>query len=312
MTKGSRLKSMTASRRWESYKAFLLVLPVLVYIFIFKYKPLWGWIYAFFNYKPGRDLADCTFVGLKNFTSLFTNPVMLKNMLRVMKNTFGIQFLGYLVSPLPMLFAIFLSELRSKKFQKIVQTVCTLPHFISWVILYSLMVSIFSHNGLINNILLDLGWIDKATNHLVSTENVWIKQVLIEQWKGLGWGSIVYFASIAGIDQSLYEAAAIDGASRMQRIRHITIPQLIPTYFVLLVMSIGKFLNTGVEEFMVFSNPLNKEFLETLDLYVYNLGIGSGQISYSVAVGMMKSVVAIVLFTGANWVSKKVREESIF
>lgn len=307
-----KTKTLSNRRKRESYKVFLLVLPAILYVVLFKYVPLWGWVYAFFHYKPGRDLADCAFVGLKNFTSLFNNPVMLQNVLRVLKNTFGIQFLAYAFSPLPMFFAIFLSELKSKKFQKVVQTISTLPHFISWVIMYSLMVSMFSYNGVVNNVLLEAGLIDKATNYLVSNEHVWIKQVLIEQWKGIGWSAIVYFASIAGIDQSLYEAAAVDGATRMQRIRYITIPQLIPTYFVLLVMSIGKFLNTGVEEFMVFSNALNKDYLETLDLYVYNLGIGSGQISYSVAVGMLKSIVAIILFASANWFSKKIRDESIF
>lgn len=299
-------------RKREAYKVFLLVLPAIVYIFVFNYAPLWGWVYAFFNYKPGRDLADCTYVGLKNFTSLFSNPILFKNAMNSIKNTFGMQFLSYALTPLPMFFAIFLSELRSKKFQKVIQTICTLPHFISWVILYSLMVSIFSHNGLLNNVLLDLGLIEKTTNYLASADHVWIKQVLIQQWKDLGWSSVVYFAAIAGIDQSLYEAAAVDGATRMQKIWHITVPSLIPTYFVLLIMSIGKFLNTGVEQYMIFSNALNKVHLETLDLYVYNLGIGNGQISYSVAVGMMKSIVAITLFASANWFSKKIREESIF
>lgn len=299
-------------RKRESYKVFLLALPVILYVILFKYIPLWGWIYSFFNYKPGRDLADCTYVGLKNFKALFDNPVLLDNLLRVLKNTFGMQGLMYLLTPLPMFFAIFLSEVKSKKFQKVVQTISTLPHFLSWVIVYSLMLGVLSYNGVVNNLLLEFGLIEKATNYLASSNNVWIKQTFIREWKEIGWSAIVYFAAIAGIDQTLYEAAAVDGAKRMQRIWYITIPQLIPTYFVLLVMNLGKFLNTGIDQYLVFSNPMNKDYLETLDLYVYNLGIGSNQISYSIAVGMMKSVVAIVLFASANWFSKKVRDESIF
>lgn len=299
-------------RKKESIKVFLLLLPIILYIFVFKYLPLWGWVYAFFNYKPGRSLANCTYVGLKNFKALFDNPVLVQNILRVLKNTFGMQGLAYLLTPLPMLFAIFLSELKSKKFQKIVQTISTLPHFLSWVIVYSLLYGVLSYNGVVNNLLLEFGIVEKATNYLASSENVWITQTMVREWKGIGWSAIVYFAAIAGIDQTLYEAAAVDGAKRMQRIWHITIPQLIPTYFVLLIMNLGKFLNTGIEQYMVFSNPLNKDSLETLDLYVYNLGIGTSQYSYSIAVGMLKSVVAVILFASANWFSKKVRKESIF
>ena len=188
----------------------------------------------------------------------------------------------------------------------------TLPNFIGWVIIYSLVNSFFSTNGLVNNILLELGVISEPFNLMTSGDHVWIRMVLLQQWKNLGWSAIVYFASIAGIDQQMYEAAMVDGANRMQRIRYISIPMLIPTYFVLLIMSIGNFLNTGVDQYLAFGNALNKEAIEVLDLYVYNLGIGSGQISFSVAVGIMKSVVAIILFAGANFASKKIRGTSVF
>lgn len=143
-------------------------------------------------------------------------------------------------------------------------------------------------------------------------KHVWLIQVLLQQWKSLGWSSIIYFAAIAGLDQELFEAAMVDGAGRWKRIWYITIPQLIPTYFVLLIMSIGNFLNTGVDQYLAFGNALNKEHIEVLDLYVYNLGVGSGQISFSVAVGIMKSFVAFVLFFLANTISKKVRGTSVF
>lgn len=299
--------------KWNDFVLFLYVLPGLAYIIIFNYLPLWGWSYSLFSYKVGRALFDCEFVGVRNFTALFGNAVLRGNLFRVLRNTLMMYLLGQLFSPVSPLFAVFLTEVKSKAFQKVTQTLTTLPHFISWVIMYSLMLSIFAYNGLVNNILLDLGLISEAKNYLASDQNVWLTQVLLQQWKNFGWGAIVYFAAIAGIDQELYEAAMVDGAGRMRRVWHITLPHLIPTYFVLLVMSIGRVLNTGVDQFLVFGNALNKNHIETLDLYVYNLGIGSGQISYSVAVSIMKTFVALVMFSSANWASKLVREgQSLF
>ncbi len=300
----------THSKKWESYKLFLYVLPCLIFIFIFKYLPLWGWSYAFFQYKPGRDLFKCAFVGLQNFTALFGNAVMRNNLLRVLRNTFGIQILNYLLMPVPMLFAIFLSEIKSTKFQKAVQTLTTLPHFISWVIMFSLATSLFGNSGVVNAVLKNFG--AEGINILTSDQHVWLIQSLLALWKSLGWSAIIYFAAITGLDQEVYEAAMVDGASRWQKIRYITIPLLIPTFFVLLIMGIGNFLNSGIDQFLAFGNAMNKEYIEVLDLYVYNLGIGNGQISFSVAVGMMKSVVAVVLFALANFASKKIRGTSVF
>lgn len=300
----------THSKKWESYKLFLYVLPCLIFIFIFKYLPLWGWSYAFFQYKPGRDLFKCAFVGLQNFTALFGNAVMRNNLLRVLRNTFGIQILNYLLMPVPMLFAIFLSEIKSTKFQKAVQTLTTLPHFISWVIMFSLATSLFGNSGVVNAVLKNFG--AEGINILTTDQHVWLIQSLLALWKSLGWSAIIYFAAITGLDQEVYEAAMVDGASRWQKIRYITIPLLIPTFFVLLTMGIGNFLNSGIDQFLAFGNAMNKEYIEVLDLYVYNLGIGNGQISFSVAVGMMKSVVAVVLFALANFASKKIRGTSVF
>ena len=300
----------THSKKWESYKLFLYVLPCLIFIFIFKYLPLWGWSYAFFQYKPGRDLFKCAFVGLQNFTALFGNAVMRNNLLRVLRNTFGIQILNYLLMPVPMLFAIFLSEIKSTKFQKAVQTLTTLPHFISWVLMFSLATSLFGNSGVVNAVLKNFG--AEGINILTTDQHVWLIQSLLALWKSLGWSAIIYFAAITGLDQEVYEAAMVDGASRWQKIRYITIPLLIPTFFVLLIMGIGNFLNSGIDQFLAFGNAMNKEYIEVLDLYVYNLGIGNGQISFSVAVGMMKSVVAVVLFALANFASKKIRGTSVF
>ena len=171
----------THSKKWESYKLFLYVLPCLIFIFIFKYLPLWGWSYAFFQYKPGRDLFKCAFVGLQNFTALFGNAVMRNNLLRVLRNTFGIQILNYLLMPVPMLFAIFLSEIKSTKFQKAVQTLTTLPHFISWVIMFSLATSLFGNSGVVNAVLKNFG--AEGINILTTDQHVWLIQSLLALWK---------------------------------------------------------------------------------------------------------------------------------
>lgn len=299
------------SKQWESKKLFFFVLPCLIFIFIFHYMPLWGWSYAFFQYKPGLPLSECKFVGLDNFTALFGNAVMRDNLFRVLRNTFGIQLLNYLLMPVPMLFAIFLSEIKSTRFQKVVQTLTTLPYFISWVIMFSLATSLFGNSGVINAVLREFG-VENGINILTTDQHVWIIQSLLALWKTLGWNAIIYFAAITGLDQEVYEAAMVDGASRWQKIRYITIPLLIPTFFVLLIMGIGNFLNSGIDQFLAFGNAMNKDTIEVLDLYVYNLGIGNGQISFSVAVGMMKSLVALVLFATANFASKKIRGTSVF
>lgn len=308
-----RLRHKTGNMKREGGKLLLMMLPCLLIIFIFSYLPLWGWAYAFFQYKPGKSLTECEFVGLQNFTYLFSNPVMRQRLFEVLRNTFAIHGIGYLFSPLSAIFAIFLNEMHFAKVRRAVQTITTLPYFISWVIMYSLAFAMFAvDGGFVNNVLLSLGITNAPIDFLASKNNVWLTQCLYQLWKNLGWNAIIYLATIVGIDPELYEAAMVEGAGRMQRIWHITVPHLIPTYFVLLIISIGNFLNTGMEQYMVFSNAMNKPYIEVLDLYVYNMGIGSGLISYATAVGIMKSAVALVLLTFANKLSKKVRGESVF
>lgn len=305
-------KKRLSSKR-DGGKLLLLLLPCLLIVFIFNYLPLWGWSYAFFQYKPGKSLLNSDFVGLKNFTVLFSNPVMFKRLIEVLRNTFAIHGIGYLFSPLPAIFAIFLNEMHWPKVRRTIQTLTTLPYFISWVVMYSLAFAMFAvDGGFVNNVLLSSGIIGKPTDFLGSKDHVWIVQNLYQIWKGLGWNAIIYLAAISGIDTELYEAAMVEGAGRMRRIWHITVPHLIPTYFVLLIIGIGNFLNTGMEQYLIFSNAMNKPFIEVLDLYVYNLGIGNGLISYATAVGIMKSIVALILLSAANALSKKVRGESVF
>jgi putative aldouronate transport system permease protein len=302
-----------SNKAWRGLTPFLFVIPGMCIVFMFEYLPLWGWVVSLYDYQAalGRSLARSSFVGLENFTYLFTNAAMRDKLLEVLRNTFAMHLMGYLLSPLPMIFAVLLSEMHGRKFKKLVQTVSTLPNFISWVIMLSLATALFGSSGAVNNILRMLG--QPPVNILTSTSwTSWITMVLLSTWKGLGWSSIIYFAAISGIDQEMYEAAMVDGAGKMQRIWHITMPQLIPTYFVLLIISIGNFLNTGIDQYLAFGNANNMAYVQTLDLYVYRLGIGSGMTAFSVAVGIMKTIVAFVLFFGANWASKKIRGSSVF
>ena len=307
---------MNAIKKMEKqsgFRLFLLILPLLMLVFVFSYMPLYGWIYAFFNYKPGKALFACEFVGLDNFKIMFADSYAVKNIVRVMKNTLGMSFLGILTSVLPMGFAILLSEIKNKPFRKFVQTSVTIPNFISWVLVYSIAYVMFSVNdGFVNRMLVSMGILDQGVNFLASPNHVWLTMTAWGLWKGLGWNAIMYIAALTSIDDELYEAAKIDGAGRFQLIRHITVPGLLPTFFVLLILSIANLLNNGMEQYYIFQNAMNKESIEVLDLYVYNQGMVGYNYSFSTAVSMLKSVVSIVLLFFANTTSRLVRGESVF
>ncbi len=299
------------TKKLYSYKLFLMVFPFLVLVFLFSYFPLHGWAYAFYDYRPPFQLKDCEFVGLKWFTTLFSNASKRKQIFDVMLNTFAMSGLSILFSWLPMAFAILLSEIKCNWFKKVVQTLTTLPHFISWVLVYALAFSLFSSSGMVNNLCIRLGVYDTPVLYLQMTDHVWMMMWLLSTWKGTGWSAIMYIAAIAGIDQELYEAAYVDGAGRFRVIWHITIPSLLPTYFVLLMMNVANFLNNGVDQYYVFQNAFNKDKIQVLDLYVYNLGLGSGSYSLSTAISIMKSIVSLTLLFTVNTLSKTLRGESI-
>ena len=300
-----------SAKQKQGFRLFLFTTPLLIAVFVFSYLPLAFWSVAFFDYRLGFNLLDTPFVGLNHFTSLFANVSIRMDFFRVLRNTLGMSFLAILVSPLPMFFAIALSEARSKYFSRITQTISTIPNFLSWVLIYALAFSMLSVNtGVVNNILVEFG--REPHNFLASPNNVWITMTLYGVWRGLGWGAIIYIAAISGIDQELFEAADIDGASRMQRIRYIKVPCLLPTFFVLLLLSIGNFLNSDFERVFVFSNAMNIEAIETIDLFVFNRGLTGRNVPLATAVGMSRSLVSLVLLFTANALSKLFREESIF
>ncbi len=295
----------------EGKKMFLLILPFLILSFLFSYYPLHGWIYALYDYRAPLKLSQTEFVGLKWFKALYSNPTQVKQLLVVLKNTFAMSFLGIATSFLPVLFAIFLSEIKSKWFKNVVQTLTTLPNFISWTLVYAVAFSLFSTTGMVNSVLQQLGFIDAPLKFLDSSEHVWLSMILWSTWKGLGWGAIMYLAAISGIDQEMFEAARVDGAGRFAIIRKIMIPSLMPTYLVMLMFTVSNILSNGMDQYYVFQNSFNKQSIQVLDLYVYNIGMTGRSLSLATAIGILKSLVSLTLLFFVNFASKKTRGESI-
>ncbi|MFT8337075.1 ABC transporter permease [Schleiferilactobacillus harbinensis] len=298
-------------QRKQGKKMFLLIIPFLILAFLFSYLPLFGWVYAFFDYKPPIPLSQSEFVGLQWFKMMVQNPAQLREIGQVLVNTFAMSGLNILTSFFPVIFAIGLNEIHNKHFKNVVQTLTTLPNFISWVLVYAIAFAMFSSGGMVNGLLQNLHLITEPLKFLDSDSFTWIKMLFWGLWKGLGWGSIMYLAAIAGIDPELYEAARVDGANKFQLIRNITIPALMPTYFVLLMLSIANFLSNGMDQYFVFQNAFNLKHIQVLDLYVYNIGMGNNSLSLATAISMLKSLVSVALLAIVNFTSKKTRGESI-
>ena len=307
MRKGKYMKLFKTKKQQRSFREFLYILPFLILVAVFSYYPLYGWIYAFFDYKPPFPLSMDSFVGLKWFKTMVANPVKAKQILIVLRNTFAMSGISLFFSWFPMIFAVFLNEIKCAPFKKFVQTVTTLPNFISWVLVYSIAYCVFNSTGVVNQVLLSLGIIDTPQLFLQSSEHIWFKMWLWLTWKNAGWAAIMYIAAITGIDEEMNEAARVDGASRMQIIRHITIPSILPTYFVLVMLNLANFLSNGMEQYYVFQNAFNKESIQVLDLYVYNLAMGTGGYSLSTAISILKTVVSVLLLCATNKISKLIR-----
>jgi multiple sugar transport system permease protein/putative aldouronate transport system permease protein len=289
-----------------------MALPFLVLCFLFSYLPLYGWIYSLFDYRPPFKLFQCQFVGLKWITAIITNPVYRNAIGDVLKNTFAISGLNLLTSVLPLAFAVLLNEIKRGWFKRTVQILTTLPNFISWVLVYSVAYVFFSTgDGVVNKLLMNAGMITSPINFLASDNHTWLVMTLWSLWKFLGWNAIMYLAALAGIDQELYEAARVDGAGRFRMMWNITIPSLLPTFFVLLLLSVANFLNNGLDQYYVFQNAMNKAHIQVLDLYVYNIGMGSMNFPLATAISMLKSIISVALLFTVNGVSKLVRGETI-
>ena len=303
---GAAMKHAGRLRR-KNWELFFAALPLMFLVLVFSYVPLGGWVISLFEYRPGKALLDCQFIGLKYFKMFLTD----RDVLRVLTNTVIFSGIGFLLSPLPMVFAICLNEIGVSRFKKVFQTMTTLPNFISMIIVYSLAFAMFSSEGLFNS-LFALRGAGFQVDLLTNKDLVYVFQTFITNWKNLGWSAIIYIAAIAGIDQELYEAAQIDGAGRMRCTWHITVPGVMPTFIVLLLISTANFINTGFQQYFVFQNPVVYNRIEVLDLYIYKMGLKLGDYPYATAVGILKSMVSIALLTMANLLAKRLRGSSIF
>ena len=285
-----------------------MTIPSVLFILVFSYFPISGWIYSFFDYRIGYKLSKCEFVGLDNFIYAFGDPYIIT----VILNTLIISILGLLGLPLAGMIAILLSEVRGKKFKKTVQTAITIPNFISWIIIYSIMFSLYSNDGLLTTLVRGLsGNRDSTVTLLTNPGTAKLFMVLTNIWKTVGYNSIIFFAAVTGIDSQLYDAAAVDGAGRWQKILHITIPGILPTFITLLIISVGAILNNGFEQYYVFVNPMIQKNIEVLDYYVYRIGMLNNDIPASTAVSMIKTFISVVLVFGVNKLSKKTLGQSI-
>lgn len=300
-------------KKWAKYvsqkELFFMIIPCMIFTFIFCYWPLRGWIMAFQNFKPSRGYAGSDFVGLDQFRFLFQDNTFwqaLRNTLAmsVMNLVFGTAF--------AIVFALLLNEIRHTWFKKAVQTISYLPHFLSWVIVCSLISDMLSSSGgTVNNVLMALGVIDKPVLWLGQQKYFWWINTFGNVWKEMGWNSIIYIAAMAGIDQSLYEAAEIDGANRYHKMLHVTLPGIRSTIVVILIMNVGWILNAGFELPYLLGRGLVLDVSETIDIFVLTYGINSGNYSLATAAGIFKSVISIILVASTNWIANRFGENAL-
>ncbi|WP_156762157.1 ABC transporter permease [Microbacterium karelineae] len=307
-TSHPRGKGWRHSYVWRHRTLYLMIVPGIVYFLIFKYLPMGGLVMAFQDFTPYLGVFGSPWVGFEHFVRFFTEDTFLL----LLGNTVTVSLLLLLFAfPIPIVLALLLNEVRTKVFQRTVQTVIYLPHFMSWVIVVSLFYVLFTTDGgSINNVIESLGGEPIA----FLTDPAWLRPMYVAQevWKTAGWGTIVYLAAMTAVDMQLYEAAEIDGAGRWRQTWHITLPAIRPTIIVMFILSIGDFLELGFEHMFLVLNSLNREVGEIFDTYVYVTGIQNGQMSYAAAVGLFKGLVGLLLVIMANKMAKRFGEEGVY
>ena len=303
----ARIRRLVLNRIWRSRYIYLMILPVLAYFIIFKYTPMWFLRSAFYDYKLRKGF-DSAFVGWQWFERLLTNP----DLLTYIRNTLTLNFAAlFILFPQPLIFAILLNELRSKHFMKGIQTISYLPHFVSTVVLVSMIKTLTSPSiGTIASVVKSLG--GTPVDYLSNPKYFVGVNVISGFWQSVGWDAVIYISTLAGIDQVLYEAARIDGANRFQQIIHVTLPGLANTFVLLLIMQVGQLLNVNFEKVYLLQNTLNLSASEMLPTFTYKTGMESHNYGYATAAGLFNSVISLALVIIANTVSRKVNEVSLF
>ncbi|MFW6035488.1 MAG: ABC transporter permease [Halothermotrichaceae bacterium] len=293
---------------WKQKGLFFMSLPFIIYVIIFRYIPIWGWIIAFQNYFPGKGLFEQTWVKLDNFKMLFNDPAFYQ----VLRNTFAMSIIRLLAGMFfAILLALILNEVKNMKFKKITQTISYLPHFISWVVAANLMLNLLSTEGIVNDILMTLNIIDKPIMFMGIPKLFWWLIGASHVWKTMGFSAILYLATIASINPNLYEAARIDGASRLQRIRHITLPALKPIIIILLIINVGRLMNFGFEQIYLMKNSTVAEYARIFRIFELEYGIRMLRFSFATAAGIFRSLISVTLVFIANFIAKRMGEERL-
>lgn len=297
----------TLGRQWQM---LLMSVPMLLYVFLFNYAPMWGWINAFRDYTNKKNVARgiTPFNGMANFEWLFSRPDFFQSI----RNTLAMSLINLVFGTASaILLAVLLNEVRNRGFKRTVQTVTYLPHFLSMVIVVSMAQNIFASSGPVNQLLLSLGIIRDPVFWLGEGKYFWWLVGVINVWKEVGWSTIIYISAMTAIDPCLYEAASIDGAGRFNRILHVTLPGIRSTFVILLIMNIGHLLEAGFEIQYLLGGGLVRDYSTTIDIFVLEYGTEKLNIGVATAAGMFKSIVAIILLAGANFISRRLGEETL-
>jgi putative aldouronate transport system permease protein len=310
-------KSFLRRLRDERYLQIMALLGV-AWMLVFNYAPMYGLIVAFKrHYMITQSLFSLQFLrspwasggGFQHFSAFFRDPEFVD----IITNTLGISVIKLLIGfPLPIIFALFLNEVKFPRFKQTVQTISYLPHFLSWVVLGGILTTWLSDSGFINELLIKAGFLHEGVTFLAYPKYFWAIVVISDVWKELGWSAIIYLAAISGIDQDMYEAAEIDGASRLRRMWSITLPCIKSTITVLFILAVGGLLNSNFDQIFVLWNTLNAPRSTVIDIYTYNVAMRSMRFSYATAIGLFKSVIAFILLFIANKVTKKINDVSLF
>lgn len=292
----------------KNMSLYFILIPGLVYLLIFKYIPMYGLVIAFQNFNIFEGIKGSEWVGLANFTKLVASDEFWS----VFRNTLIISIYKIVILfPLPIMTALLLNEIRHTMYKKTVQTIVYLPHFLSWVVIAGLFINILSPtSGLVNKAINAFG--GESINFMMSKE--WFRSVLIftAGWKETGWSTVIYIAAIAGINQDMYEAAALDGAGRVQQMWYITLPAIIPTIVLMLILRLGSILEAGTEQILMMYNPTVYEVGDVIGTYVYRMGVGKMEYSFTTAVGLFNSVVGFILIISGNFISRRLTGSSIW
>jgi len=292
---------------WKNKAVYIMLVPVIIYYVLFHYKPMYGIIIAFMDFNPRRGITGSDWVGLQHFVDFFTGDYFWRLLGNTLRLSFATLIFGF---PIPIILALLINELRSKKFSKIVQSITYMPHFVSMVVLCAMIRQFVGANGFITHFMTFFGY---EGGSMLTQSKYWIPIYVISNiWQGAGWGSIVYLAALTGIDSELYDAAKVDGANRWKQTLHVTIPCILPTIIIMLIMRVGQIMGVGYEKTILLYDGAIYDVADIISTYVYRRGLLDRQYSFSTAVGLFNSVVNFILVVIANKISKKTTETSLW